>query len=217
MSTGCEYWPAREGSWIKYDVNTIWARWDEESSQISVIQRTPHAKHMIEIKWMDHPRMEARYFNELFSSPPALTDGSGLGNMVAAMKNGVPYVGENGRPDRNFFVVPPEPKIPVIPQGGESLVTRHTVFDGRLGRFNVFPMWTRYRTVAHYDTWGGFSDVWRTGLEESPTKRINATSVYNYAFAKGIGLVNFWYCAPYSPDTNGISEGYEYYATEWKT
>ena len=54
--------------------------------------------------------------------------------------------------------------------------------------------------------WGPWPDCVRTALWENPENQ--NTSVYNYVFAKDIGLVNYWYGVK---DAAGNVAGYQYY------
>ena len=57
--------------------------------------------------------------------------------------------------------------------------------------------------------WGPtWPDTIRTSLKE-----LGGGQVYNYVFAKDIGIVNFWYGAAPGPD--GVVNGYQFYASGW--
>jgi len=220
--TPCEYWPARESAWIRYQVFAIRAHWNPWTRALSVVSRTPHTEHIISVKWFANSTSIATHFNEEFSLPSDPESFGKLGNIsYRDLMVGEFFIGEIGRPDDNLLVAPPEPKIPLNPSAWHSrqaeaggLTTMHQVLDSRGGSLQTWSMITKFRTLGHYPQWGRYVDCWRTSLEEAEPSG-NTGSVYNYVFMRDVGLVDFWYCAPYSPDASGISDGYEYYATDW--
>lgn len=214
------YWPAKEGSWIRYVAFRVLTYWDSGSRQLSVLQRYPHSdNHFVQIRWVDSPSL-ARSFNEKFVNKTAAGDVSELGEMQFEVNGlGQSLLGEVGRADAKFLVIPPEPKLPVDAAVWHRLqqwvmTTYHQVVDSRSGTATTWPMLTKFATVGHYDRWGVFPDVWCTSLEEL-TVDGRSLAVYNYAFERGVGLVNFWYVNEWPFDANHMAWGWEYYAIAW--
>jgi len=218
--TQCSYWPSRESSWIKYQVFRIGAYWSPTTRQLSVLWRIPDCRVVfVEIMWLQSPAVApVRYFKEKFIVPGGgQWDGQEIGNIIATTDSGAEYIGEIGNLEGGLVISPPEPKLMLRPCGGEDLQTFHRALDARSGKLRSWVFFTKYRTIKHCTTWGGFNDVVWTSLEEAGYPYGNTISVYNYAFARGIGLVNFWYCAPFTeiPSHPSISHGWEFYAVDW--
>jgi len=121
--------------------------------------------------------------------------------------DGVLYLGEAVNPN-GVFISPFLPKLTYRPVQGEQL-TGCSYLLGPCGftnkNLNTFDCWT-YRTLQHFDTWGSFADVWVTSLDENVSNFGN--SKYNYAWARGIGLVHFWFLLP-------DGQGWEYYVVDY--
>lgn len=118
-----------------------------------------------------------------------------VGNKTRSLKNGpgvssndIYYIGE-GINENDNFIYPYEAILTYNPIAGEVIEQRSKVFTSCLDNTVIVPSFHwKYKTIAHYETWGGFADVWRTGLHE-----ITSNHVYNYIFAKDIGMVDFWH------------------------
>lgn len=120
------------------------------------------------------------------------------------------FIGEIGSPD--FVCIPPLPIITARPIAGEE-------FTGTAKYAGVNPatgLWFqgetnyRYRTLSVGQSWGQWPDVVRTALEERPEIGGGANDmVYNYVFARGVGLVDSWWGERQAG--NAISRGYQLY------
>lgn len=221
--TSCAYWPARESSWIRYQVFRIGAYWHRDgpasARQLSVVWREYSYDVFVQIQWVDSPStFPVKSFDEKFMRDidyPKV--GERLGNIVFSSVDGRQYIGEMGSVGSGFIVVPPEPKIPIVPAGGEALHTYHRVMYPEGTNTRASDLITRYYTIGHPMKWGHHIDCWWTSLEEVEPSTGATRAIYNYVFARGIGLVNFWYCAPYSeiPGYPNMSFGWEAYAVDW--
>jgi hypothetical protein len=120
------------------------------------------------------------------------------------------YIGEAINELGNV-TVPPLAKITCVPFAGQTIEKTTTVYQNRNIKTIMGTFRWKYKTVNHYDNWGVFPDVWRTGLREYRSDNGSGVldSVYNYAFMRGVGLVDFWY-GQFQP--NGTILGYEFYA-----
>ena len=96
------------------------------------------------------------------------------------------------------LTVPFEAKITMNPVAGEVLdyptATTYTNCGNGSSKINNANFHFTYKTLQHYSTFGVWSDVWRTALEEYVPGTSQIQLTVNYAFANNIGLVDFWYC-----------------------
>jgi len=100
-----------------------------------------------------------------------------------------------------------------IPIAGETISATSTVYENCTANSPILSSsfsW-KYWTLSHYDTWGDYSDVWRTALHEYGDGTTNCGNVYNYIYARNKGAVHFWTIAPNC--TTGNGSGIEFYAT----
>lgn len=225
-STNHPYWPARESSWTRYQIFRILAHWNPQNRQLTVCSRYPVAHEaFVSNEWVTSPSI-APSFNEKFQYFPCNPDngdtrGHCLGNIGFQFAvGGSWFIGEVGHADKGFLVAPPEPKLPYDPNGwyahqcrlgGAPLRTVHQVLDSRSGVLKTWPMVTNFAVIGHY-AWGPHPDCWWTSLQEGDG--MNA-AVYSYVFARGIGLVDFWYVNKGEFDSNNMAWGWEYYAVDW--
>lgn len=111
-----------------------------------------------------------------------------------------PYLGE-GRDNLGHFQIPPEPQLPLWPAVGQVMDVHSTIYTSC---DNPTVALADYRTtlyvLAHIDDWNGYTDNWITVL----TERNGTQYVYEYVFARDIGLVDAWY----GYLSNGIVTGY---------
>ena len=111
-------------------------------------------------------------------------------------------------------------KLPAgSPQVGQYLHSVTTVYPQSVCAGSKAPPtttndWWTLRVIS-MGKWGVWADATRTGLEESIYGR------YNYVFAEGKGMVNFWYYGVNTdPNFNSCTQncpGFEYYATGYPT
>lgn len=95
---------------------------------------------------------------------------------------------------------PGEAKMLMNPQGGEQIDIHSTVTSGGQVVSNNFH-WT-YQTIGHYAAWAGIPDCWWTCLVEWQANG-HPNAVYNYVFARGIGMINFWWIRGLTQQPNG--------------
>ncbi len=214
--TGHPYYPLQPGQSIRYLVMEIAGVWKKDTHEIWILSRTPlPAPNTYETIYFGQ-RTCPTYFGQgpLFTehynapnNPRPLQEGG------AVTAQGIPYIGEAIN-ERGQVMIPFEAKITNSPVAGETIGPVQTITYTR-DRACEFPPATatqttsywRYMTIGHYVSWGIFSDVWRTGLHECGTVANCASypgqSVYNYAFKRGVGLIDFWYGVLGAQDANG--------------
>lgn len=114
--------------------------------------------------------------------------GGSLKNGVAVSNNGKYYMGE-GVNELDHVIYPPEALLTATPIATEIIDMHSRILKSPWDNTVIIPdfHW-RYRTIAHYDTWGHHTDCWRTALWE-----YSSSFVYNYVFARDVGMVDFWY------------------------
>lgn len=121
---------------------------------------------------------------------------------------GIWYLGEYTN-FQQLLIVPGEAKLPVSPVGGEHIDCISNVIQG--GAVVYQDHWT-YQTIGHFAQLEQFTDCWWTCLIEYSAAGAIQT-VYNYVFARGIGMIQFWYI---KPDGNGNGAGYFFNACSWQ-
>jgi hypothetical protein len=181
-----DYFPMKVGSSIEYKCFAINGVYHPDTMCIDAyIQNIPPINVRITSTIVSTPLFAGFYqywhSPETPDSPPLLKNGLGNG---FSYKDKI-YVGESMN-ELGQIMIPPEPLLVYRPVAGEEIVGSSNLYKAydwgeKIGVGN----W-RYKTIAHYDTWGAFNDVWRTALSE------NDYYVYNYVFAKGIGMVDFY-------------------------
>jgi hypothetical protein len=143
-------------------------------------------------------------------------------NMSAALIEGMwwkpgdpnSYIGEDANQ------VPPLPKLlydcaPRAPFSGMSRCVNYSPVTGERFEQDLPWMFSHIHgpTAAGVVPWGPtFPDTVRTGLLENPPTGNKAA--YNYVFAKGLGMVDFWRCEV-RPDST-CAPGFEMYAIGWE-
>lgn len=187
---------------IEYLVFDITGVWDEETAQLSISTQSPPIKTiLIAPEPYNCPAFSGTLMQ--WKKPNGIPLGS-LKNGVMVSSNGTYYLGE-GINENNNFIYPYEALLTYAPVAGETIEEVSRVFAGCADNTVIIPaFYWKYRTIGHYDQWGDFSDVWRTGLHEYTSKH-----VYNYVFAKNIGMVDFWHG---SVDENNNVVGTRFYA-----
>jgi hypothetical protein len=210
-----------DNSWINYTTFNTTASWNNVAKQIAVLTRTPWLPSVI----FYHNNVTNGYFGTNFLFKSSWANGTAAIYDAVGTLNGQLYFGEVGTPDKGIMIEPAEPKLLANPISGERWQIEHQVADSSTGPIRFYPMHTTFQTIAHYVRWGIWNDVWRTTLVEYfPTGSIHPEAfhdpdtnryisyAYNYCFANGIGLVDFWY-GPV--DSNGNIKGAEFYAIAW--
>jgi hypothetical protein len=224
--TGYDYYPMRQGVTHEYGINEITGAVyslpnnqlmssipsDAYAYYLNILTRTPHANSPQYISF--HHDASNKAFGELpfFSSYYSYTYTKDLVDSEAMLASfgtawdglqNMPYIGEIRNQYGNFSI-PPNPLLPLIPRAGQVLDVHISLYDADANLLN--PDWrTTLYVLDHPATWNGFHDCWRVVL----TERANSY-VYEFVFAKRIGVVNLWY----GQLINGVVNGYEYYLTK---
>lgn len=187
---------------IEYLVFDITGVWSENTYELSITTQAQRP-YMISVtpEPYDCPAFSG---TKMQWQNPVGTQARSLKNGVMVSSNGLYYLGE-GINENDNFIYPYEALLTHAPVAGETIEEVSRVFAGCADNTIIVPEFRwRYKTIAHYDTWGDFSDVWRTGLHEYPNSH-----VYNYVFARDIGMVDFWHG---SVDVNHNVVGVRFYA-----
>lgn len=112
------------------------------------------------------------------------------------------YIGEVRNQNGNFML-PAEPQLPYVPVVGQVLDVYSSVFYGKDNPTIALSNWRcSLYVLAHLTNWKIWSDCWITVLTERSGTEPN---VFEYVYAKDIGLVDLWY----GRLTNGQIIGYE--------
>ena len=210
-----DYWQIAPGSQIVYQVSPVTSQWDAASQSLTILTRGPVAN-LQTVQYSasycgQQPFFVSTYNDGVLTAPAPIPAGltHSLWDADYTSSTGIAYLGEG----LNEFgtVTPGEAKLTMAPVAGEVIAesSRVTADCGSAAVTNAAYRW-RYRTIEHLDTWRGYSDVWHTGLIEFNGGTVPA-AVYNYWFARGIGMVGFVRGNPLDSATN-IAPGYEYYA-----
>jgi hypothetical protein len=216
--TGCSFDPRTPNSWVTYQRFVTTCQWSVATKQLSIIQKASDQQApVITVQYTNgvtpslstNPFLQAtRFFGPVIDPTQDL---GVINNAVSWYSEGSNqigwYLGDIGWPDKGITVTPGEPMIPLNPVGGEHYEIDHEVANSQSGKTVNYIMHTSYWTVGHYATWGAFTDCWRTTLVEYHGPAIQA--IYNYIFARGLGLVDFWWGVP---DGSGGIAGHEMYA-----
>lgn len=212
------YWPARDGSWVQYAIVRVLLHWNPANRMLSVLARYPTGKvSTIRIRQIESQAVKPPTFSLDIDKDPVGGKPVTLSEtQFYVPERGQWMLGEVGRIDDETVAVPPEPELPVDPQGWHELQSRVgplTMAYRGLDKGVLSQVYfTRFATIGNFPDWGGFKDVWWTSLEEiKPDGRTN-NAVYNYAFARGIGLVDLWYSNEMAFDTNSMAWGWEFWA-----
>jgi hypothetical protein len=184
--TSYDYFPMKIGTSIEYKCFAINGVWHSESMCLDAyIQPTPPTDVRVTSSLMVTPAYFGfyQYWHVLGTPdfPPIIKNGLGNGFFI---KDKI-YVGETMN-EFGQIMIPPEPLLMYRPNEGEVISGVSDVYQAYDMGVKINTANWRYKTIAHYDTWGVFSDCWRTALSE------NEYQVYNYVFARGIGMVDFY-------------------------
>lgn len=206
QATGSPYYPMHAGQRIHYQANNITGQYNPETMWLAVLTRTRYA----EFDWT-YSTGSCPYIGNQpvswFGDPSIYAFGNSIAYGRNSYNNVVPYIGEvaHEAPGDRGLVIPPEPLITLYPVAGERIETYSTLRancdDGTISNQSYR---TTYVTQGHYATWGAWSDVWVTSLLEYGSTQ----HIYNYAFARNVGLINMWH----GDVSSGTIYGYEYYA-----
>lgn len=206
--TGYPYNPMILGSEITYARYSICGYWNDAAMELSVLQRE-----FVDYVTIKHGTYQCQdcfgdavLYRSIFPDCNSLVDG---GSIV----DGIKYIGE-ARNDHGQVMTPFIAKLAQEPYEGQVIQTCSIIRAGCGFCDKIIDnhCW-KYQTLEYYLYWGDFVDCWRTGLKETGSSSANwqdVISVYNYVYAKWIGLVHFWFG---TTDANGqIENGYEFYA-----
>ena len=212
--SGNPYAPYPDGGYIVYDVYPFTGTWHDNTGELDILTRgAPGVQQTMAFsrtrcaKFPDADLYNAYY--HLAGTPNAPAQPWASLQNVDYLYSGKLYIGE-GVDQFGAVKIPPEAIITNAPVAGESIDSPSTTVyagcDSGVVQSSAFH-W-RYRTIAHYATWGIFPDVWRTSLREYASD--NSGYVYNYAWQRGKGIVDLWY-GQLNQQTNAVT-GSEYYA-----
>jgi len=178
------YMPNKQS--MEYLVFDITGVWDESTSQLSITTQSAPLKTLtISPEPYNCPAFSGTLMQ--WTKENGTSAGS-LKNGVMVSSSGTYYLGE-AITENDSFIFPYEAILTYNPIAGETIEEVSRVFASCYDNTVVMPaIYWKYKTIAHYKVWGGFSDVWRTGLRE-----YTSNHVYNYIFAKNIGMVDFWH------------------------
>ena len=220
--TGSSWWPLAPGTCIDYDVYPVKVSWDNATNAMGITSRgAKQTPQRICAYTRDCPPCGYGAMPmEQYEQPPGtargfLTEG---GSVDVA---GQPSIGESG----NNFATYTGAFLGKIPSGtprvGQYLhsvttVSPQSVCAGSKAPPTTTNDWWTLRVIS-MGKWGMWADTTRTGLLESVYGR------YNYVFAKGKGMVNFWYYGVNTMDPASFHSctqncpGVEYVATAYPT
>lgn len=204
IDSGFEYFPMQEGHSITYVELAITGSW-QPNMELWVMS-TQNTGRTIKVTSGRHEAPGYRgYFqgwkNIILPEGPVDYD-KGLVNTPYIYGNHKLGIGEV-RNELGWVMYPPECILTYAPIAGEMFSSVTRVYEnGFNGPYRASGGWT-YKTIAHYDNWGPFVDVWRTALSEDTGRR------YNYVFMRGVGMVDFWHIDPIT------KLGFEYWAIDW--
>lgn len=198
--TAYSYMPNNQS--IEYLVFDITGTWDESTSQLSITTQSAPLK-ILSI--LPEPYNCPAFSGTLMQwTKENGTSAGSLKNGVMVSSNGKYYLGEAIN-ESNNFIYPYEALLTYNPVAGETIEEVSRIFTSCENNTVIIPAFHwKYKTIAHYESWGDYSDVWRTGLHE-----YTSNHVYNYIFAKNIGMVDFWHG---SIDENNNVIGTRFYA-----
>ena len=198
------YLPMVVGTSITYVSIPITGTWHENTMALDVnTQSTSDGQ--VEITSFRNPELDTfvAYWHAPGPPPLPINYRSALQDAYGYYLYGKPgaliYVGELVN-EFEQVIRPPEAILTMSPIVGENFTRMSRVYTD--GVITTRIHW-KYRTIAHYDTWGPFADCWRTALWE-----YDSTHVYNYVFARDVGMVDFWHGAL---DAQGNVVGHEYF------
>jgi hypothetical protein len=224
--TGSPWWPLTPGTCIDYDVYAVTVSWDNATNSLGITSRgAKQAPQRICAYTRDCPSCGYHGMPMEQYEQPAGTARGYLTEGVSVDAQGVASIGESG----NNFATYTDAFLGKLPVGAGSplpgqyvnSVTRvlpQSVCAGSTAACSTggtYPpdYWTLH--VISMGKWGPWADTTRTGLLESVYGR------YNYVFARGKGMVNFWYYGVNTdPNYNTCTadcQGIEYYATGYPT
>lgn len=214
------YLPYPNGGSIVYAVIPITGQWNETTGELTVLTRGGATYQKITFSPNTCERLGTvplynNYYHYLNVPNEPAYGWASLQNGVG-YAGGKQYIGEYV--DRTGWVkIPAEAELSMNPIAGETIEATSIVYENCDPNSAILSSsfhW-KYWTLAHYDMWGAFGDVWRTALHEYGNGTTNCGNVYNFVFQRNVGAINFWTIAPNC--TTGIGSGFEYYATGFET
>ena len=220
--TGSAYYPMVPGTQIVYQVSPVTSLWNPATQSLTIQTRgaVADSQSLQSLQTLQYsvnycadfggtPLFASTYNNGALNAAAPFVAAQALQDTLFTSTNRIDYIGEAGNPEDE--VQPGEAKITMQPVAGEIIDEYSAVTPG-CGRHTVLnPAYHwQYRTIEHLAGWRGYSDVWHTGLIEFNGGSTPA-AVYNYWFARGIGMVSFVGGNPLDAATN-LAAGYEYYA-----
>ncbi len=198
-----QYFPL--SGFIDYSVTDITGQWHPDTLHLDVTTRTPNiVKPYQRITAIPSGAMTARTFG--LGGVPCSHITPGYALYAAQGPDGIGEVVNQA----DMVQWPPILLLPTTPVTGAVINGSSTVYaptpEGNRSSFD-FP-W-RHRVLHVGQPWGPWTDTVRCGLWEQPANP--GTNVYQYVFARGIGMVHFWY----GPLSGNAVAGWEFYAVGW--
>jgi hypothetical protein len=214
--TGSAYYPMLPGTQIVYQVSPVTSLWNSATHSLAIQTRgtvvnaqTLQYSLNYCVDFGGTPLFASTYNSGVLNAAAPFVAAQALQDTLFTSANQIDYIGEGENPDGE--VQPGEAKITMQPVVGEIIDANSAVTPGCGNRtlLNAAYHW-RYQTIEHLANWRGYADVWHTGLIEF-NGGSTPSAVYNYWFARGIGMVSFVWGNPLDAATN-LANGYEYYA-----
>lgn len=190
---------------IEYRVFDITGQWSANTFELSILTQVRRPDNiLITPEPMQCPGFAGQ---KMQWQNPVGTPARSLKNGPAVSSNGKIYLGEQINENDNL-IYPPEAILTHQPVVGETIEEHSRVCEsGWDGTVLIPDFHWKYKTIS-MGAWGPHLDTVRTGLYE-----ITSAHVYNYVFAAGIGMVDFWHGVLL--DTQGNLNGTRYWAVRW--
>jgi len=188
MTAAHPYWPMLPGSVSKFARYSVVGGWNPSTMAIWINSPQSQFLNGEEFEYSYRATPVGITWSELHH-PVGSTTGPTFQRMAGVL--GDKYFLGEGINDIGNFIYPPEPFITQYPIAGETLDAYSVVRKSDSDPTVVIPAYhSKYKTLAHYDVWGNlpWADCWQTALlEYGPS---GPTNIYNFVFARDIGLVN---------------------------
>ena len=196
-----KYWPLKPGTYCDYSAGLITGYWHPGTMELDIWTRVPDPNQGIfRRNVIAHPHVESPRVSIVHSNPPVVAtfdmDWTGAYRLDQILWDDgtLPaYIGEYGA--GQSISGPPDPVMTVNPVAGERFSTTAMgfQFDSVTGKVSRVSLPVNYGTVATGLVWWDYTGCVRTALCERPGQ--SGSIVYNYVFAPGIGMIDFWWGA----------------------
>lgn len=214
MSPTHPYWPLKPGTIIDYTVFDITGGFHPATLHLDVLTRTLNTvkpyQSILTLE-LPHKQPTIAWAQFVTGTPTPTVD---TVDMAGVLLEGLWQPSDGSRAWIGEMVnqYPPEPLLtfdttPCAPWSGTSYVPQ---FDELTGKVTVDPAFPWKAAVLAKGPWGTWLDTVRTGLYECPTDPAGHVA-YNYVFAHGVGLVDFWWGIVAADNS---VKGWQMYATK---